>query len=366
MKFLGIDPHKVKKVLIYRLGSLGDTVVALPALHLVARVFPNAQRLMLTNIPVHAKAPAASAIIGESGLVDGYMNYTVGTRSIREIGRLWRSIRRYRADVLIYLAKPRGESAVLRDQRFFKSCGIKRIIGLPFGDYSANRQISGDQWESEAARLVRSLSELGNLDLSDPLSWDLRLTLLEQARAENALAATKGQPVIVCGPGTKVQAKDWGVENWQALMSKLSDRFFDCSLVMVGAKEDREMSDLVAATWRGRSINLCGEISPRETAAVLRRSELFLGPDSGPMHFAAIAGVPCVIAFAARTKPGVWFPCGNRHRILYRQVDCAGCNLEICIEQKKKCLTSITVEEMFAAALETWGYRYESRRSTFG
>ena len=89
MKPLGLNPYNVNGVLIYRLGSLGDTVVALPALHLVARTFPNARRLMLTNFPVHAKAPAASAIIGESGLVHGYISYPVGTRNVLELTRLW-------------------------------------------------------------------------------------------------------------------------------------------------------------------------------------------------------------------------------------------------------------------------------------
>ena len=58
-----------KRVLIYRLGSLGDTLVALPALHLVARAFPDAVRRMLTNFPVNVKAPAAAAILGDSRLV---------------------------------------------------------------------------------------------------------------------------------------------------------------------------------------------------------------------------------------------------------------------------------------------------------
>ena len=44
-----------RKVLIYRLGSLGDTVVALPSLHLIARAFPDAERRVLTNFPVSGK-----------------------------------------------------------------------------------------------------------------------------------------------------------------------------------------------------------------------------------------------------------------------------------------------------------------------
>ena len=74
-----------RRVLVYRLGSLGDMVVALPALHLVARAFPEAERRMLTNVPVNSKAAAAAAILEGSGLVQGYMRYAVGTRSVREL-----------------------------------------------------------------------------------------------------------------------------------------------------------------------------------------------------------------------------------------------------------------------------------------
>jgi hypothetical protein len=53
-----------ERVLLYRLGSLGDMVVALPALHLVARTFPDAERRLLTNDPVSAKAAPAEAVLG--------------------------------------------------------------------------------------------------------------------------------------------------------------------------------------------------------------------------------------------------------------------------------------------------------------
>jgi ADP-heptose:LPS heptosyltransferase len=67
------------------------------------------------------------------------------------------------------------------------------------------------------------------------------------------------------------------------------------------------------------------------------------------MHLAACAGVPCVIAFSARGLPGVWFPAGQQHRVVYHKVNCFGCNLETCIVENRKCLTSITVEEMATA-----------------
>ncbi|MGA2046628.1 MAG: glycosyltransferase family 9 protein, partial [Terracidiphilus sp.] len=96
------DPS-IRRVLIHRLGSLGDTVVALPCLHLIARVFPNAERRLLTNFPVHAKAPASAAVLEGSGLVHGYMRYTAGTRNPAELLRLAGEIRRFRPDVVVYL-----------------------------------------------------------------------------------------------------------------------------------------------------------------------------------------------------------------------------------------------------------------------
>jgi heptosyltransferase III len=209
------------------------------------------------------------------------------------------------------------------------------------------------------------VKDLGSVDLNDRSNWDLKLTSQEREQAAAVLEAVQGRPLIVCGPGTKMQAKDWGAENWRDLMARLSERFSGYGLALVGAKEDREACEIAGAAWPGPVVNLCGELSPRGTAAVMTRAELFLGPDSGPMHFAAGAGVPCVIAFAARTKPGIWFPQGKGHRVIYHQVDCAGCNLETCVEQKKKCLTSITVEEMLTAAQDAWKSRHETRASTF-
>ena len=78
-----------KRVLIYRLGSLGDTLIALPAFHLIARAFPDAERRLLTNFPVNVKAPPAAAILENTNLIHGYFRYAARTRSPRELLSLW-------------------------------------------------------------------------------------------------------------------------------------------------------------------------------------------------------------------------------------------------------------------------------------
>ena len=347
----------LSRVLIYRLGSLGDTTVALPSLHLVERTFPGAQHILLTNYPVHAKAPASAAVLGDSGLVHGYMRYSVGTRNPLELLRLAFEIRRFRPQILVYLMPVRSARQVRRDLSFFRlACGIPRIVGASAASESRRLldPVTG-RFQPESHRLAELLGSLGDAAPDETCNWNLRLTKDECRRASAALAPLAPSPLFVCGPGTKMQAKDWGTENWRSLLEQLCARFPGHGLALIGAAEDRASAAQAAAGWRGPRVNLCGELTPRETAAVLKRARLFLGPDSGPMHLAAAVATPCVIAFSARGLPGVWFPVGARHQVLYHQTSCFGCNLETCTIEQRRCLLSITPAEMLAACERVLG-----------
>jgi ADP-heptose:LPS heptosyltransferase len=346
------------RVLIYRLGSLGDTVIALPCFHLIARSFPQAERILLTNIPINAKAPAAAAVLGDSGLVHRYIHYPVGTRNPIRLGQLALQVRSLGADVLVYLAAPRGEAAVQRDARFFRLCGFRSIYGLPAGDLGIN-QLDPETGllEAESHRLARTLASLGDARIDDPASWDFCLTHEEKSSALVSLQAIGNLPYIVCAPGCKAPANDWEDCNWAALFEQLSSRLAGrYALVLTGAESDRPRNDRLRAHWQGPSLNLCGN-TPREAAAVLGRASLYLGPDSGPMHIAAAVGTACVAVFSARLGLGIWFPhgsqrAGTRQRVLFNRTECSPCHLEICTVEKKRCILSITPEEVLRVALE--------------
>ena len=350
-----------KRVLIYRLGSLGDTLIALPSLHLVARAFPNAERRMLTNFPVNVKAPPAAAILDNTNLVHGFIRYTVGTRSPRDLASLWWQLLRWRPEVLVYLAAPRGIEAARRDATFFRLCGIRRLVGVPLtSDMQQNLPQEPEQaLEPEGARLARNLAELGDAHIDAPASWDLHLSDAEHVRAAEALAPIADRPIIAVSVGTKVQSKDWGRDNWRSLLTQLARLYPGHALALNGAPEESEASEYAADGWRQNSggpvVNLCGQLTPRESAAAFAKARIFIGHDSGPMHLAAAVQTPCVAIFAARNKPRVWFPYGKQHRVVYHQTDCWGCNLETCITERKRCLTSITVEEVVAEVRATLG-----------
>jgi heptosyltransferase III len=338
-----------RRVLIYRLGSLGDTIVSLPALHLVASAFPDAQRILLTASAVGSKAPPAAAILGDQNLVHGYIEYPLGTRKPSDIAHLVRHIREMQFDVLVYLAASRGLPTVIRDAIFFTLCGIRRIIGLPLSLDRRRNRIDSDTGtlEYEASRLCRCISDLGAVDLDDVNSWNLFLSADETANAARAVSGwAYAKTFITASIGTKVDVKDWGHHNWRGMLDAVQRRYPTIGLVVLGAADEHAASAEVTRSWGVRALNLCGQISPREAAALLAQSRLFVGHDSGPAHLAATAGVPVIAIFSARNKPRVWFPYGRDHRVIYHQTECYGCNLSVCTRYQKKCITSISVDEV--------------------
>src|SRR4051812_16336822 len=162
-------------VLIHRLGSLGDTVVALPCFHKIAQEFPDARRLVVTNFPVSQKAAPLLDMLDGSGLVHGAISYRVGLRDPKSLWTLFKEIRATGATTLVYLASSRKLTTRLRDYLFYRVCGIKKFVGVSF---SLERpQLRTDPrtglLEHEAECLIRYLDRLGPIDLTDLGMWDL-------------------------------------------------------------------------------------------------------------------------------------------------------------------------------------------------
>lgn len=347
------QPPKRPRILIFRIGSLGDTCVAIPSFRLIRQRFPDAEIRVLTNFPVDKgiKAAPLQSVIGASGLVDGYFEYSLGLEEGQQVLGLRRELRQWKPDLLVYMMPVRNRKQLLRDYLFFRFfIGIPRVVGLNFSVDAQHHLVDNAQhsYESEAQRLLRNLSTEGDMDLQAAATWDLAL---QPAEINSANAHLDGWPgtrrFIACSIGAKWDTKQWGTDRWKEWAMLCSANNPDLGLVLIGSASEEENSACVAQHWRGPTLNLCGKsLQPRESAAIIARAACFIGHDSGPMHLAAAVGTSCVAIFSAQDKPGVWFPYGNQHRIIYHMTECYGCKLEFCTDQEKKCIRSITVAEV--------------------
>ena len=112
--------------------------------------------------------------------------------------------------------------------------------------------------ERECERLARCLHQLGPIDLDDPEMWNLRLTDRELRAGASVLSPFASIPYFAINMGGKAKEKDWGLENWRALLARLSSEYEDAGLLIIGAAEDSERARRIADVWDGPVIDACG------------------------------------------------------------------------------------------------------------
>lgn len=338
-------------VLIHRLGRIGDTMVAMPALRLIQRAFPHHRRVLLCD---KAPSPRTSPqdLLRGSGIIDDVIHYHLRERNPIRLWRLRGEIIRSDASILVYLNLRPDAATVLRDWTFFRLCGIRRVVGMPWtADLRTPRPLANGQVEAEACRLARAIAELGDAHLDDPASWRLSLSPTEEEEARREIAAwSGGRPFIAFDVTAKPAIREWGEDRWSQVLSRLSARYPGWGALFSGGPADLDRIHRLAALWQGPKPQSC-DLSPRRFYAWVRQARLFVGVDSGPMHLAAAAGVPVVALAAAQWPPGLWHPAGSGHTVLSADMPCGGCGLSLC-PRGNACINAIEPDAVVSACLE--------------
>jgi heptosyltransferase III len=149
----------------------------------------------------------------------------------------------------------------------------------------------------EGEHRVRQLGRLFDLDPPpSPCLW----TTSHHDRAANALVPP-GAPVLAIGPAANWRGKQWRAERFAELALRLTATdgpLPGMRVAVLAAHHEREQAEpLLRAIPRDRRIDLVGTVDLLTAAAVLRRSALFIGNDTGLMHIAAAAGAPTLGLF---------------------------------------------------------------------
>lgn len=338
-------------ILIFRLGFLGDTLVGLPALWAVRRHFPEVRLDYLSDEGKGAGYVSPREILPAAGLVDRYLTYRTGAAT--SPARLYWLLRRGRYEAAVYLPpSARASSQVRRDLRFFRLAGVTRIYGVDQPDADCAATGTGMS-ESESDFLLRHLARQG-IVLHPGADRGLALTEEERAQAARWMEAADIPPcrrpiLVAVGPGSKMPSKRWSTERFQRAVGELIAQR-DAWPIVFGGAEDASIARGLLAAW-GRGSTAAGGLPVRVAAGVMAECRLYLGNDTGTMHLAAAAGVPCVGLFSARDRPGRWHPRGAGHRLLRKSIACEGCRLEVC-PRGNECLQMISVADAVAACKE--------------
>jgi heptosyltransferase-2 len=159
-----------------------------------------------------------------------------------------------------------------------------------------NRGIDQRQFEGLVIDWLRALMAAMNVPLAST-EPDLKLpgAVLE------AIAARYGalpRPWIVLALGASLPQKDWADDNWSMLLDGLHRRHPGTAFLVGGPDQSARGAALIARSGWPSLVNACA-LSIAEAAALMRRADLFVGPDSAPLNLAAAGATPAFGMFGA-------------------------------------------------------------------
>ncbi len=347
-----------KNILVYRIGHLGDTIVALPAFWEIRKKYPNSKITLLTNSDSKNKNYVmAKSVLPQTGLFDDYLTYDNSEgklQKIRSYLKLLLTLKLKKFDCLFYLStRNRSLSQIERDRKFFDIAGIQNIYG------TENLKKNQLQFQEPRPlpvvipeyRFLLDCLPFKSADNKNQVNHNLNLTDTEKKKAElwlekNCGANYKLEKLIALAPGSKWTSKLWAEEKYITVLKKIIEKY-KAYPVIFGGQEDFDTGQrIIDAVLKGA--NAAGSLNVRESSAALEKCVFYLGNDTGTMHMAAAVGIPCVAIFAATDYRGRWFPFGENNKIFRISVECEGCHTPICFNQNK-CLELISEEEVFEA-----------------
>ena len=175
----------------------------------------------------------------------------------------------------------------------------------------------------------------------------LALTAEDEAAADRWLT-TRGIPsgFTAVAPGSI-----WGTKRWPyypALAAAVEG-----PVVVIGGREDAALAGEVVAAAPGRAWSAAGELSLRESAAVIRRARALVTNDSAPLHLATAVGTPAVAIFGSTVPEQGFGPRGPRDLALgHAGLRCRPCSAHgpaVCPLGHHRCMRELPAETVAEA-----------------
>ena len=248
----GLRSDELKRILVFRIGQIGDTIVALPVFWALRSTFPSARLWLLTNQERDSTHVNPCHVLPDEGLINDVLSYpSDGGVSAWTLLQLLRKLRKGRFDALVYLApRQRTRFQVLRDLAFFRLAGISRFLAhrgfAPVPSAGAEGRLPTTQHEAD--HLLERLS-LSGVQVPPPGNGCMDLCLGEEelARARTWLDQrahgwrASGRRLVAIGPGSKWPSKIWPEERY-AELGECIIREINAFLIVCGGPEDRDLA----------------------------------------------------------------------------------------------------------------------------
>jgi heptosyltransferase-1 len=340
-----------KNILIIKPSSLGDIVLALPALSALRRNFPHARISWLIRpefAPLLKNHPHLTELIPfDRKLLAKAWYHPKAFAAL--VSLIWR-LRRSKFDVVIDL------------QGLFRTASLARLSGCKKRLGMANARELAHIFYTDKVQQTSDCIHLVDYYLKIAHTAGASDTAVEFVLPQDTAAADSATKLLtdhnikpynyaVLVPGSSQSDKCWPIERFAALADKISSQFH-LSLIATGSTSESSTVETLKSFTRVPIANLAGKTSLSELVALLRAAKLVVANDTGPGHIAAVLGTPLVLMYSW-SNPARIAPYGRSECMVAREP--YGRGLRIRSTDPKHSVSTITVDEVFQKVCEQLG-----------
>lgn len=350
-----VDLASVRDVLVLRLDRIGDVLMTLPALADLRRALPQARiRLAVGrwSEEVARMAPVDDVILWSAAWAGRAGEGAVGRLALAGMAR---ALAAQPPDVAMDLQGDVRAAFLMRLTAARARVGYANTGGGSWLTHVVplDETVSWVEQNRRAVEVVAGPRRAPATPAHVAADPDWATALLDR------LGLGGSRPLVAIHPSGGRMIKQWPVERWREVARRLQESL-GATIAVTGGASDVGLARALGEGLPRPVIDLAGRLSVAETMAVIGALDLFLSPDTGPMHMACAMGTPSVAVFgpsaADRYFSAELSPHPERQVVVRRELWCAPCNLirrppEECVtDVTPECLRIVTVDDVYAAA----------------
>ncbi|OQP49447.1 glycosyltransferase family 9 protein [Niastella populi] len=330
------------RILVFRTGSLGDSVCATPALSAIRKHFPGAQITLLTNAGGKNLVNPVNVI--SKNLYDDVIDY-LGVQPFE----LYKILKKRKFDYVIQLPQVDASFfSLIRDLIFF------RFIASEGWGWKISRALlfkkvleKNVAYPNESERLINLAKENG-IETAEN-KFHLNISSDDKQKVEEYFLQNgiQDKKVITVAVGANSVKNRWPINYFEEVIKHFHHKY---PILLSGGKDDIELVSRFNGMYQ--VYNTCGMFTPMQSALLIKKSAVALCNDTGPLHLSYAVGTPIVGLFASRDFYGKWFPPENSVNRTFRtpDIDCSLCFFNAC--SNNICMQAIMPSDVISAVEE--------------